>query len=81
MNILAIFDNGGETLDRYTVVFNEKDVQYYTMLGMNEGGQGFSQFTSGQYTPGGDNSHLGKPVKLSKLSNETKGHILHRMGA
>jgi hypothetical protein len=39
LGIKAIFDNEGETLDRYTVILNDGD-----MLGLNTAGRGFSQW-------------------------------------
>lgn len=83
MRMLAIFYSP-ETVDCYTVVFNDKNPinGFYEMLGTDDnGGHTFSQFTEGQYTPGGDNSHLGQTVEFSDLPVEVKGHILHRMGA
>ena len=38
-HLFRIVDNGGETVDRYTVLFSDGDA-----LGMNAGGIGFSQF-------------------------------------
>jgi hypothetical protein len=84
MKMLAIFDNGGKTLDRYTVVFDKGNWQgskFHPMLGLDNGGVGFSQFSEGQYNPKTKNAHLGKQIEFSTLSPETKGHILYRMGA
>jgi hypothetical protein len=43
MNIIAIFDNGGKTLDRFTVVLNNQDgsSNNYEMLGVSKGATGF----------------------------------------
>lgn len=40
MKKYTVFDNGGETLDRYTVIDRQGD-----MLGMSEDPTGFSQFS------------------------------------
>lgn len=37
--IRAVFDNGGETLDRFTVIFGNGEI-----LGLSETGAGFSQW-------------------------------------
>jgi hypothetical protein len=37
--IRAVFDNGGETLDRFTIIFGNGE-----MLGLSETGAGFSQW-------------------------------------
>ena len=81
MKVLAIFDNGGKTLDRYTVVTDWKDGKYLMMLGLSEGGEGFSQWGSGQYTPKGNNRHLGRLVNFTELSDKTQEHIASRVFA
>lgn len=79
--VVAVFDNGGKTLDRYTFVTKQvnKYNGFYTMLGTSETGEGFSQFSEGQYTPDGDNSHLGKQVRWSELSEELQKHAASRL--
>lgn len=82
MKILAIFDNGGATLDRYTVVTNMTGAGIqYDMLGLSEGGDGFSQWTVGYYyeNNGRLNRHLGKRVQFTDLSEETQAHIARRI--
>lgn len=75
---LKIWDNGGETLDRYTILYcydHESDGQkFYSMLGCSEAGVAFSQFTLG--IPG---KHLGKRIKFTDLSARTQNHILERL--
>lgn len=51
MKIIAIYDNGGKTLDRYTVFIDHIDKHpdnpfkdQFPYLGMDEGGSGFSQW-------------------------------------
>lgn len=83
MKILGIFDAGEATVDRYTVVTDEKEKGWkqgvYTMLGLSDGGEFFSQWTFGVFVPGGDNSHLGKELKMSDLNIETREHIERRI--
>ena len=81
MKILAIYDNGGETLDRYTVVVdNTTDDTMHDMLGLSEGGDAYSQWTTGQYFDGGrPNKHLGKLVNFTTLSGKTQAHIARRI--
>lgn len=75
MKITAIYDNGGKTLDRYTVVTDEPEHSgFVAMLGLSEGGNGFSQWTAGQA-----GKHLGKKVKLEDLSEDTQKHIRGRL--
>lgn len=83
MKILAIYDNGGKTLDRYTVVtdLTGAGIQF-DMLGLSEGGDGFSQWTVGQWFPGSDgvrNRHLGKRTRFEDLSEATQSHIARRI--
>jgi hypothetical protein len=66
MKIKAIYDNGGKTLDRYTVYYDEKEKSgMYTCLGMSERPfhpQGFGQHSSGQL-----GRHNGKRIKFEAL--------------
>lgn len=78
---LIIYDNGGDTLDRYTVFpyTNSQTVgERLIYLGMAEGGVGFSQWgelpSSSQHGP-----HLGKLVKFDDLSEQTRRHIAARL--
>ena len=81
MKILAIFDNGGATLDRYTFVTDERDRHsgYYDMLGTDENGSGFSQWGQGRFDYHGDNKHLGKQVKWDSLTDALRAHVSHRL--
>lgn len=81
MKITAIYDNGGKSLDRYSVFTNvpfyaegdpRKDV--YNILGLNEGGTAFSQWSSGTH-----GRHCGKRVTFEDLSEETQEHIASRV--
>lgn len=70
MNILRIHDNGGRTIDRYTVVYDElvttiPDETMYSGLGMSENPfhpQGFCQH--GEVHPDAD---LGRQILFSEL--------------
>lgn len=82
MRIEAIFDNGGKTLDRYTVVIDQPVGHYtYEMLGLAEGGDGVSMWSNGFYYPKGqgNNRHLGKRVTFEDLSEATQRHIAERV--
>ena len=83
MKILGIYDNGGKTLDRYTVVVNEYNSANgeYDMLGMNDGGDGFSQWSSGDYdlNDNWQNRHLGKRIHFEDLNEEAQRHIAMRV--
>ena len=73
MKIKAIYDNGGKTFDRYTVVYDELEQRrtegnLYSCLGMSEqpfAPQGFGQHGSAQM--GG---HLGKRIKFDDLPKD-----------
>jgi hypothetical protein len=83
MNILAIYDNGGKTADRYTVYFDyvEKTVsgkRFYTCVGMSERPfhpQGFGQHGSGQ--PG---NHNGKKIEFGILPVDCRKLVLQEFG-
>lgn len=77
---VRVYDNGGETTDRYTVVMVGKkwDGLLYpgekTALGMDEGGLSFSQWTGVH-----EGKHLGRRVKWEDLPRATRGHIERRV--
>jgi len=80
-DIKAIYDNGGETLDRYTVVLNSHDMnsdpQFNDALGLSDNPthpQGFSQFTSAM-----DGDHLGKRIRFDQLPMNIRQHITDRL--
>jgi hypothetical protein len=78
---ITVYDNGGKTFDRYTIVLHGKEwVErggLTTMLGLSHNPthpQGFSQFTSG--TPG---AHLGKKITFSRLPKNIQDHVRARL--
>ena len=72
-----IYDNGGVTCDRYTVITNlipaYKNLARMS-LGCSEGGRSFSQW--GECEPG---DHLGQEIEWSELDEATQAHINGRM--
>ena len=74
---IRIYDNGGKTLDRYTVVFMDQPETHagtFNSLGMSEhpfGPQGFGQH--GAAVPG---RHLGRRIKLEDLPKDCKRLVL-----
>lgn len=77
---IRVYDNGGETLDRYTVVIDGEDWDSSSspgmkaMLGLSEGGRSFSQHTEGQEGP-----HLGRGIAFQSLDEQTQRHIIARL--
>jgi hypothetical protein len=73
-----VYDNGGKTVDRYSVLLEvsrwEGHTALYHCLGLSEGGRAFSQFREAQ-----EGRHLGKRVKLDSLDSETRAHIGSRL--
>lgn len=78
MEIIAIYDNGGETIDRYTVVFSELATTYdHEMLGLSDNpheANGFSQWTHGQ-----NGDHLGTKIDFVDLPENVQKHVKSRM--
>ena len=79
--IKAIYDNGGKTFDRLTVVLDKMvmtaNKNYHAMLGLSlhpDSPQGYSQWGEGVI-----GSHLGKKIKWSQLSIDVQKHIINRM--
>jgi hypothetical protein len=75
MKITAIYDNGGRTLDRYTVLTNQPYNDTFRMaLGIGADPMDFSQWTGVSV---GD--HLGVVVAFEKLSAKLQEHITNRV--
>jgi len=70
MKIYKIYDSGGETIDRYTILTCPTEC-----LGVDDcGGQVFSQWGACI-----DGKHLGKRIKFNDLPKETQTHVLERL--
>lgn len=86
MRILAIYDNGGRTIDRYSIVTNYQPVReqmaengdkqpLVDMLCVDDdGGHTYSQWGYGIEGP-----HLGKKVSFESLNEATQEHIVYRL--
>ena len=77
VDALRVYDNGGKSIDRYTVVGIDNERNNYntkSMLGVSDGGRAFSQFCSGH-----EGRHLGKRVPFASLDSDTRAHILSRL--
>jgi hypothetical protein len=76
MQIHKIYDNGGKTIDRYTILTEP----YYfgkscMALGVDSvGGRGFSQWGEAF-----DGPHLGKEITFEDLPEETQAHVIERL--
>ena len=76
-----VYDNGGKTADRWTVVSsddlkNKQPNGMVDMLGLSSNPnspQGVSMFSQGQV-----GNHLGKKIKFSSLPKEVQKHITQR---
>jgi hypothetical protein len=86
MRITAIYDNGGRTVDRYSIVTDYRPVQeqmaangdprpLVDMLCVdNDGGHTYSQWGYGL-----EGKHLGKRIHFEDLNAETQAHIVKRL--
>lgn len=79
LKLIDCFYTKEPVIDRWTFVFDERDswTGYYTMLGTDDHGRMFSQFTSGFYEPGEANLHLGERPRL--IGQVLVNHVLERM--
>ena len=75
-NDVEVFDNGGRTFDRYTVVLNGS---VYAMSHNPGSHQGFNQYCceAGECSFG-DNESIGSPVMLSEVPAEVFRAIYYR---
>jgi hypothetical protein len=80
IEIKSIWDNGGETVDRYTVVVDSLHTGragLFDALGLSSNPtspQGFSQWTCAQ-----EGEHLGKKVDFDDLPGHIQEHIIERL--
>lgn len=78
MQLKSIYDNGGKTLDRYTIVTTERHRKsgrwFYECIGASENGLGV--FMWGECILG---RHLGKKVQLEGLSKELQNRIINAL--
>jgi len=74
MEIKAIYDNGGKTVDRYTVYYDEPTGNVYPCVGMSSNPchpQGF-----GQHSEGILGRHNGKRIKFEDLPIDCQRVVL-----
>jgi hypothetical protein len=77
IKIKEVYDNEGDSFDRYTIVTNQSDGKYSLCLCLNENPdspQGFSQFSDCISGP-----HLGKKIKFTDLPSKVRIHAKKRL--
>lgn len=72
---ISVYDNGGETMDRYTVIIGD---DFYGMSQNPSDYNGFDQYIGNSHDGYKAGKHLGK--KLSKIPQELKQAIKIRQG-
>lgn len=79
MRLIDQFHKDG-AIDAYTFVFDEMNPDgSNTMLALSEDGFKFSQWTSGVYTPDGENEHLSKRIFLSAIGDAALNGFFARL--
>jgi hypothetical protein len=89
MKIIGVYDNGGKTLDRYTVVTDYAHTsgidrkRYFMALGLSDNPtdpQGFSQFGDVLAEPDEHNrlTHLGQSIGWDDLPKHVRQHAWER---
>ena len=77
--ILAIYDNGGKTVDRYTVYYNEREGAFYCGRGMSESPfhpQGFGLYISGSL-----GRHNGRKILFEDLPADCQKLVISDLKA
>ena len=77
MNRTRVYDNGGKTIDRYTLVMPSCEVGMVDMWGFNETPyhpQGFGQY-AGSYAPMRSYKHLGKLIAIESLPSQAQQFV------
>ncbi len=77
LKVIAVYDNGGESLDRYTIVTNERyksrtNPNRYMYNAISSSDNGIGVFMWVECLIG---KHLGKKIQLSDLSEELQNKI------
>jgi hypothetical protein len=87
MKILGIYDNGGKTFDRYTVVYDlverpaiptRKEKALYFCVGMSK--QPFHPQGFGQHSSANLGRHLGKRIKFEQLPLDCQKLVKQDLG-
>ena len=76
--IIAIYDNGGKTFDRFTVYFKGGNGRMFACLGMSENPfhpQGFGQHSTGML-----GRHNGKRISFADLPADCRRCALQSLG-
>lgn len=78
LKMIAVFDNGGASIDRYTIVTNDKECGYYRCLCVSDNPdwpQGVSQWglCAIDHSDGGQ-------IDFADLPENVQKHVLGRMG-
>jgi hypothetical protein len=74
---IRIYDNGGKTIDRLSVLIYGKAWEKCACLALDgNGGRDFSQFV---IAPCGGGKHLGKLISFESLPEDTQQHIVFRL--
>ena len=76
--IIAVYEKEGGFIDRYLVVFDERNGDYYVGLSLSaspgspQGVSSFSDVLLGE--------HLGKEISFEDLPEDVREHVLERVG-
>ena len=76
MKNLRIYDNGGQTFDRYTVVFMDRPERApgtYEALAASE--YPFSPMGFGQHVMAMPGRHLGRPIRFESLPEDVRRFV------
>ena len=74
MRIKSIYDNKGESSDRYTVIFQSERFPALNLSDNCDSPQGFSQFSEIVEGP-----HLGEEISTLDLPENVRKHLKERM--
>ena len=74
---MKLYDNGGKTFDRYTLITGRKEVYGFSENPLSP--QGFNQFCGTWDDPNGDFENLGERVSLAEVPREVQAAIAERL--
>lgn len=77
MKRVKIYDDGGKTIDHYTLITPDGSVYGFNSAPYHP--QGFGQYCGDFGNELANYRHLGKPIKLEDLSEDAKRFVTERL--
>ena len=70
MKVISVYDNGGKSLDRYTIVSKNRNKYQYDSISASESGAGVFMWVQCER-----GRHLGKKIEFASLAKELQKKV------